>query len=292
MSINPTSERWPAAVSGYRDVNGLDMYYEIHGRGRPLVLLHGAMGTIESCFEKLLPGLAATRTVVAVELQGHGRTVDIDRPLSYQQMADDTVALVRALDIEVADFVGYSMGGAVALQIAMRHPAVVRRLVDAGGSWYHSLGLYSEVIEAFESGPPDLSGSVWHQAYVRVARDPGAWPTLVAKVNELDRQFRGWTDDEVRAVRTPTMLIIGDADIVRPEHTVAMFRLLGGGVVGDLIDAPPSQLAILPGTSHVGLLERVEWLQSMIISFLDDPNTSGRQQGADSPWGPPAGRRR
>jgi pimeloyl-ACP methyl ester carboxylesterase len=276
MSINPTSEPWPAAVSGYRDVNGLDMYYEIHGRGRPLVLLHGAMGTIESCFEKLLPGLAGTRTVVAVELQGHGRTADIDRPLSYQQMADDTVALVRALDIEVADFVGYSMGGAVALQIAMRHPAVVRRLVDAGGSWYRSLGLYSEVIEAFESGPPDLSGSVWHQAYVRVARDPGAWPTLVAKVNELDRQFRGWTDDEVREVRTPTMLIIGDADIVRPEHTVAMFRLLGGGVAGDLIDAPPSQLAILPGTSHVGLLERVEWLQSMIISFLDDPNSSGR----------------
>jgi pimeloyl-ACP methyl ester carboxylesterase len=276
VSIDPISELGPAAVCGYRHVNGLEMYYEIRGTGQPLVLLHGAMGTIESCFEKLLPRLAAARTVVAVELQGHGRTADIDRPLSYQQMADDTVALARALDIQVADFVGYSMGGAVALQIAMRHPEVVRRLVDAGGSSYHSRGLYPEVIDAFETGPPDLSGSVWHQAYVRVAPDPGAWSTLLAKVNELDRQFPGWTDEEVRAVRTPTMLIIGDADIVRPEHTVAMFRLLGGGVVGDLIDAPRSQLAILPGTSHVGLLERVEWLRSMIISFLDDPNPSGR----------------
>jgi pimeloyl-ACP methyl ester carboxylesterase len=276
MSTNPISERRPAAVSGYGHVNGLDMYYEIHGAGPPLVLLHGAMGTIESCFEKLLPRLAVTRTVVAVELQGHGHTADIDRPLSYQQMADDTVALVRTLDIEVADFVGYSMGGAVALQIAMRYPEVVRRLVDACGSSYDSRGLYSEVIDAFETGPPDLSGSVWQQAYAKVAPDPGAWPTLVAKVNELDRQFPGWTDDEVRGVRTPTMLIIGDADIVRPEHTVAMFRLLGGGGVGDLIDAPPSQLAILPGTSHVGLLERVEWLQSMIIPFLDDPTSSIR----------------
>jgi pimeloyl-ACP methyl ester carboxylesterase len=276
MSTNPISERRPAAVSGYGHVNGLDMYYEIHGAGPPLVLLHGAMGTIESCFERLLPRLAVTRTVVAVELQGHGHTADIDRPLSYQQMADDTVALVRTLDIEVADFVGYSMGGAVALQIAMRHPEVVRRLVDAGGSSYDSRGLYPEVIDAFETGPPDLSGSVWQQAYAKVAPDPGAWPTLVAKVNELDRQFPGWTDDQVRAVRTPTMLIIGDADIVRPEHTVAMFRLLGGGGVGDLIDAPPSQLAILPGTSHVGLLERVEWLQSMIIPFLDDPTSSCR----------------
>jgi pimeloyl-ACP methyl ester carboxylesterase len=276
MSATPSSERRPAVVSGYRPVNGLDMYYEIHGAGRPLVLLHGAMGTIESCFEKLLPRLAATRKVIALELQGHGHTADIDRSLSYSQMADDTVALLRSLDIEVADFVGYSMGGAVALQVSMRYPDVVRRLVDAGGTAYDSRGLYPEVSDAFDAGPPDLSGSVWQQAYAKVAPDPGAWPTLVAKVNELDRQFTGWTDDEVRAVSPPTLLIIGDADIVRPEHTVAMFRLLGGGIVGDLVDAPPSQLAILPGTSHIGLLERVEWLESMIISFLDDPNFDGR----------------
>jgi pimeloyl-ACP methyl ester carboxylesterase len=206
---------------------------------------------------------------VALELRGHGHTADIDRPLTYPQMAQDTVAVVRALGVEVADFVGYSMGGAVALQIAMRHPDVVRRLVHAGGACYDVSGLYPEVAGAFEAGPPDLSGSVWQRAYARVAPDPDAWPALVAKVNELDRRFTGWPADDVRAVRAPTLLVVGDADIVRPEHTAEMFRLLGGGGPGDLGDLPPSQLAVLPGTSHVGLLERTAWLASMILPFLD-----------------------
>ena len=256
----------------YVPVNGLDMYYEVHGAGLPLVLLHGAMGTIESCFGALLPTLTETRRVVAVELQGHGHTADVDRPLSYEQMADDTAALLRALDIEVTDFVGYSMGGAVALEIAMRHPELVRRLVYAGGTCYDPQGLYPELLATFESPPLDeLAGSIWHRAYVTVAPDPGAWPALVTKVNELDRAFAGWPAEAIRAVKAPALLIIGDSDIVRPEHTVHMFRLLGGGVVADLVGLPTSQLAILPGTSHVGLLDRVGWLRSMILSFLDPP---------------------
>jgi pimeloyl-ACP methyl ester carboxylesterase len=252
-------------------VNGLDMYYEIHGEGPPLVLLHGAMGTIGSSFANLLPGLAAARQVIAFELQGHGHTADIDRPLSYGQMADDTAALLRALGIQKADLVGYSNGGAVSLQMAMRYPGMVRRLVFAGGASYSPDGYYPELLAQAGSAPDDLVGSVWHQAYVQVAPHPDAWPTLVAKLVELDRTFAGWPPEEVQAVKTPTLLIIGDSDIVRPEHTVKMFRLLGGGVIGDIAGLPASQLAVLPGTTHEGVLSRVGWLNSMILEFLGSP---------------------
>jgi pimeloyl-ACP methyl ester carboxylesterase len=263
--------RQPDARRGYVPVNGLDMYYEIHGSGSPLALFHGAMGTIDSCFADLLPALAATRQVVAVELQGHGHTADVDRPLSYRQMAADAAVFLDALGVGIADLVGYSMGGAVALELAMQHPGVARRLVFAGGTSYRADGLYPEMLAEQEPAADDLTGSVWHKAYLRVAPDPSRWPVLVAKNRELDRTFAGWADEDIRAVTAPALLIIGDSDIVRPEHTVKMFRLLGGGVVGDLAGLPASQLAILPGTTHVGLLDRVDWLQSMILEFLGSP---------------------
>jgi pimeloyl-ACP methyl ester carboxylesterase len=263
--------RRPGTTSGYVAVNGLDMYYEIHGDGSPLALLHGAMGTIDSCFADLLPALAGTRQVIAIELQGHGHTADVDRPLSYQQMAADAAALLEALGIELADLVGYSMGGAVALQMAMQHPRRARRVVFAGGTSYRRDGLYPEMLGEPESAADDLTDSAWHQAYVRVAPDPGRWPVLIAKNSELDRTFAGWPDEDIQAMTTPMLLIIGDSDIVRPEHTMKMFRLLGGGVIGDLAGLPASQLAVLPGTSHVGLLDRVDWLQSMILEFLGTP---------------------
>jgi pimeloyl-ACP methyl ester carboxylesterase len=263
--------RRPGATSGYMPVNGLDMYYEIHGAGSPLALLHGAMGTIDSCFARLLPALAATRQVIAVELQGHGHTADVDRPLSYRQMAADVAALLEALGLETVDLVGYSLGGGVALELAMQHPGMVRRAVFAGGTSYRRDGLYPEMLAEPESAADDLTGSVWHEAYLQVAPDPSRWPVLVAKNSELDRTFAGWPDEDIHAMTTPMLLIIGDSDIVRPEHTMTMFRLLGGGVVGDLAGLPASQLAVLPGTSHVGLLDRVDWLQSMILGFLGTP---------------------
>src|SRR5215469_11329947 len=243
-TTNPA--RRPGVTSGYVPVNGLDMYYEIHGDGSPLALLHGAMGTIDSCFANLLPALAAARQVVAIELQGHGHTADADRPLSYRQMADDTAVLLDALGIGTADLVGYSLGGAVALELAMRHPALVRRVVFAGGTSYRRDGLYPEMLEEPESAADDLTGSVWHKAYLRVAPHPGRWPDLVAKNFELDRTFAGWSDEDIQALAAPVLLIIGDSDIVRPEHTMKMFRLLGGGVVGDIAGLPASQLAVLP----------------------------------------------
>jgi pimeloyl-ACP methyl ester carboxylesterase len=270
--------RRPEVTSGYVPVNGLDMYYELRGEGAPLVLLHGAMGTIESCFARLLPGLAATRKVIAAEFQGHGHTADIDRPLSIRQLAEDTAVLLRALEVERADLVGYSMGGGVALQLAMDRPGCVRRLVFAGGACYRPDGFYPELFEAAGS-PADLDGSLWHRAYAKVAPHPEAWPGLVAKVAEQDRAFTGWPAEQIRGVAAPTLLIIGDSDVVRPEHTVEMFRLLGGGVAGDLAGLPDSQLAILPGTSHEGILQRADWLRSMILAFLDGTPTPVAGQG-------------
>jgi pimeloyl-ACP methyl ester carboxylesterase len=258
----------PGPRSGTVPVNGLDVYYELHGEGDPLVLLHGAMGTIESCFAALLPILAASRTVVAVELQGHGHTPDVDRPLSYAQLADDVAGLMRTLGVAPADVVGYSLGGAVALQLAMTQPSLTRRIVFAGGASYRRDGLHPDMLEDLGADIPDLTGTRWHDAYVRVAPDPGRWTALVAKNVELDRSFEGWTADQVRAVQAPTLLVIGDADIVRPEHTVEMFRLLGGGVNGDLVGLSRSRLAVLPGTTHTGVVDRADWLGSMILDFL------------------------
>ena len=153
-----------------------------------------------------------------VELQGHGHTADVDRPLSYRQLAADATALLEALGIETVDLVGYSLGGAVAMQLAMQHPGMARRVVFAGGTSYRRDGLYPEMLAETEAAADDLTGSVWHQAYVRVAPDPGRWPDLVAKNGELDRTFAGWADEDMQAMTTPMLLIIGDSDIVRPSQ--------------------------------------------------------------------------
>jgi pimeloyl-ACP methyl ester carboxylesterase len=260
---------------GFASVNGLKMYYEIHGTGRPLVLLHGALMTIEQLGD-VLSSLAKTRQVIAIEQQAHGRTADIDRPFSYEQMADDTTALLQQLGIEEADIFGYSMGGGLALQIAMEHPELVRKLVVAAAA-YRNDGIYPEVLEGIENlKPEDFAGSPWQEAYASVAPDPEGWPALLAKVQELDRQFQGWSPDAIRSIKAPTLIIIGDADIVRPEHAVEMFRLLGGGVPGDLGGGlPRSQLAVLPGTTHITLVDRPDWLTSMITGFLDAPMPDG-----------------
>jgi|ERR671918_342064 pimeloyl-ACP methyl ester carboxylesterase len=256
--------------TGYASVNGLEMYYEIDGSGPPLVLLHGALMTIEN-FAELVPSLAKTRQVIAVEQQAHGRTADVDRPFSYEQMADDTAALLGQLGIEEADVFGYSMGGGIALELAMRHPASVRKLVVAAAA-YSNDGVYPDVLEGIEKlKPEDLAGSRWQEGYVEVAPDPENWPTLLAKVKELDRTFEGWSPEAISSIEAPTLIIIGDADIVRPEHAVEMLRLLGGGVPGDLAGLPRSQLAVLPGTTHVTLVDRADWLTSMITAFLDAP---------------------
>ncbi|MBA3426450.1 MAG: alpha/beta hydrolase [Rubrobacter sp.] len=254
----------------YAAVNGLDMYYEIHGTRQPLVVLHGAymstglMGEIVSSFAEM-------RQVIAVDLQGHGRTADVDRPLSYEHMADDVAALLRHLEIEKADVFGYSMGGGVAIQVAIRHPEVVRKLVAASAT-FNSGGAHPEMFEMIETITPELfEGSPWKEDYDRVAPNPGDFPRLVEKLKHLDLTPQDWPPESIRGIPAPTMVVIGDSDATRPEHAVEMFRLLGGGVMGDLAGLPRARLAVLPGTSHLGMLERTDWLLPMIVEFLDAP---------------------
>lgn len=263
----------------YAFVNGLKMYYEVRGpqRGVPIVFLHGAFSNIESDFGKLLPTIAKTRQVITLEQQGHGRTADIDRPLTYEQMADDVAELLRQLRITKADFVGYSMGGGVAMYVAVRHPELVRKLVYAGGASYDPDGFYPEVLEGEKKMTPDaFVGTSWLKTYMRIAPNKGDWPKLVEKIKVLDLNWRGLSEDQVRSIKVPVMLIVGDADVVRPEHVVNMFRLLGGGVPGDLVGLPRSRLAVLPGTTHVTLITRTNWLLSMIQEFLDAPVSGGK----------------
>jgi pimeloyl-ACP methyl ester carboxylesterase len=266
--------------TGYLPVNGLQMYYEIHGIGQPLVLLHGAFSAIGTSFGQVLPGLAQGRQVVAVELQGHGRTADVDRPMTLEGMADDVAAAIDQLGIEPADIFGYSVGAAVALQLVIRHPDAVRKLVLASVT-YTLDGVHPGLMEGLgEMAPEMMHGSPWHEEYVRIAPRPEDFPTLFAKKTQMDQQIKDLPDEAIRAITAPTLLIIGDSDLVRPEHAVEMFRLLGGGVFGDTpAGLPDSQLAILPGTSHVSLVNRSELVVPIITSFLDAPMPTPQPSG-------------
>jgi pimeloyl-ACP methyl ester carboxylesterase len=260
------------AAGSYASVNGLHMYYEIHGTGKPLVLLHGAMSAIGTSFGKLLPALAKTRQVIAVEQQAHGRTADINRPLTIEQMADDTTALLRHIGIENADLFGYSMGAGIALEIAIRHPKLVRKLVVASVT-YNTGGFHPGLIDGLANMKPEyMAGTSWQVEYAQIAPKPGDFATMVAKVTDLNMHIPDWSAEDVKSIQAPTLLIIGDSDIVRPEHAVEMFRLLGGGVPGDTpAGLPKSRLAILPGTSHVTLVQQADLLLSIIPAFLDAP---------------------
>jgi pimeloyl-ACP methyl ester carboxylesterase len=261
-----------APRSGYAPVNNLQMYYEIHGEQQPeqvpLLVLHGSFMTVELMGE-IVPLLAQSRQVIAVEMQGHGHTADIDRPMTHAAMADDVAGLLRHLGLASADVYGYSLGGIVALQVAIRHPQLVRKLVVVSAT-YTRAGSYPEVASGISQIRPEMfDGSPWRAAYDRVAPDPAGFATLVQKVVALASTPMDWPAESVKAIPAPTLLIVGDSDGIRPEHATDFFRLRGGGVFGDYARLPASQLAILPGTTHVGLLQRADWIAPMVAAFLD-----------------------
>jgi len=268
-----TSRSTRRGVGGrYAMVNGLKMYYEVRGpaSGVPLVLMHGAFSNIETDFAKMLPALSKTRKIIAIEQQGHGHTPDTDSALTYEQMADNTAELLRQLRVTRADFLGYSMGGATGMYVAVRHPELVRKLIFVGGASYKPDGFYSQLLEGEKKmTAEDLAGTPWQKAYARMAPNPHDWPKLVEKIKQLDLTWRGLRDDDLRSIKAPTLLIVGDADVVKPEHVVQMLRLLGGGVPGDIVGLPRSQLAVLPGTTHVTIIGKTDWLLSMITPFLN-----------------------
>jgi pimeloyl-ACP methyl ester carboxylesterase len=268
----PTPSTTPQ--TGYAPVNGLQMYYEVHGRGAPLVLLHGAFGAID-LWGPILTTLAENHRVVAVEFQGHGHTADVDRPFSIEQWADDVAALMDHLAIAQADVVGYSMGGMTGLQLAIRHPGLVRKLVPVSAN-SRTDGYYPELLVGLAMMTPDIfAGTPQEAAYLRHAPNPGDFPALVEKHKAFDAAGFAWPDEDVAAIAAPTLLVYADSDIVRPEHAVELFRLLGGGVPGGLTPDPPpsSQLAFLPGTNHATIVlePATETLLAMIEAFLAAP---------------------
>src|SRR5215211_1139492 len=236
------------------------MYYEIHGAGRPLILLHGGVGAIE-VFGEVLPLLAEGRQVIAVDLQAHGRTADIDRPLSFELMADDIAALIRYLEIEKADLMGYSLGGGVALQAAIWHPEVMRKLVVVSTPFRRD-GWYPEILAGMGQMGPEAAEPMKQTD----------WPVLLTKLGRLLGQDYDWSKD-VAAMEAPAMIVVGDADSVRTAHALEFFELLGGGKADGGWDGSGmsnARLAILPATTHYDI-SFSPTLASTVTPFLDAP---------------------
>ena len=249
----------------YAQANGMNLYYERHGKGSPLILLHGGLGTIDEIFGRLLPSLAARREVIAVELQGHGHTPDTARPMTYEAMADDIAALIAELGLGRADVAGYSVGGGVALQLSLRHPGRVGKLVVISAP-HATDGWFPEVLAG--TGAMDaeaMKQSNWYRAYLKAAPRPEDWPTLVGKVSRLMASRYDWSDAIARNLKAPILQIVGDADSVRPAHALQLFELVGGGRAdGFAVGRGASRLFIIPNTNHLEILDRAALAPAML----------------------------
>ena len=258
--------------TGYAPVNGLQMFYEIHGSGgTPLLLLHGGLFNIDLQFGGLIPGLAATRQVIATAFQGHGRTGDFDRPLTSANLASDVMGLLGHLDIAQADVFGFSVGGAVALHLAIKHPQLVRKLIVSSVS-FHPDGDRPEDSEAVEALTVDaIAGTPMEQDYRAKSPNPDKLQALLDKLGQFDAGFTGWADADIQGIAAPTLLTVGDCDAVRLDHMVRFLQLRGGDVDGDFVGVPASQLAVFPGTTHFFGLAKTELVLGAVLSFLDGP---------------------
>ena len=263
------------ATTGYAPVNGLKIYYEIHGKGDAVVLLHGSFMTITNNWAAMIPQLSKSRQVIAVEMQGHGRTADIDRDFSYENLADDIAALLDELNIKQADLLGYSLGGGVAMLAAIRHPERVRKVVSISAAFRHD-GLVKEAIEAFPRLEPGMfKGSPIETEYKKLSPTPDAFDRFVERVVQMAIKPFDFGADKLKATKAPILFIHGDADGVRLEHISEMFRLKGGEIHGDLRPRSESRLAILPNTTHVTLMERLDVIVPIVNDFLDaQPQTN------------------
>jgi pimeloyl-ACP methyl ester carboxylesterase len=223
------------SISGYVSVNGLDMYYEIYGEGKPLVLLHGGGSTIYTSFGRIIPELSKHRKIIGVELQAHGHTNDRDSDLSFEQDADDVAALMKSLNIAKADFFGFSNGGNTTMQIAIRHPELVDKIIVAS-SFYKRSGVYPWFWDFMNAAKIEDMPQVYKNTYLKVAPDSAKLQVMHDKCVKRMVDFRDLTDEQIKSIKAPALIVIGDAEMIRPEHAVEMYRLI-----------PNSQLAILPG---------------------------------------------
>ena len=242
----------------YAPVNGLQLYYETHGSGRPLVLLHGGLMTVDLNFEPILEPLAAHRQVIAVELQGHGHTADTDRPMTIEAFAGDVVGLLDHLGIAQTDLFGFSLGGLVACAVALDQPSRVAKIIVASSDPHRPPGRVSPPLSE-DRMPTPADFQAIRDAYEAVAPNPAHFEEFALRTSTMVvNEFAGWTD-ELRSLSTPTLLVFGDRDFTPLHHVVEMFELL-----------PDAQLAVLPGTTHMGVTRRTEELLALITRFLDE----------------------
>ena len=257
-------------------INGLNLYYEVHGElgPTPLLLIPGAFMSTDA-MPAWVSAFATSRPVIVYDQQGHGRTPDTSRGMSYEQFADDAAELLRALQVERADVMGYSQGGGVALQLALRHPSLVGKLVSMSAT-YRQDGWYPAALAVIEGlNSTMFAGTTVETAFRQHTPDPAAFAAYVEKMRVLNYEDQQMTDAEVSSIAAPTMVIIGDADGVTPEHAVSMFKLRGGGdlqaaATGMLPESPPARLVILPAMSHIGISAESAVLAPMVTAFLDD----------------------
>ncbi len=252
-----TSER-----SGFADVNGLHMYYELHGQGTPLVLLHGGMLTIDLNFAGLIPSLSGSHLVVGVEMQGHGRTGNTERRITPAALAEDIVGLLDHLDIDRAHVLGHSMGAAVALELAVTHPTRVRSIVPISAS-VRPEGMHEDLTDPAKMAtstrlPTPQDFTDFREAYVRLSPHPEQFDAFLGTLSSSNADLRGWSDEQLAGITAPTLLIIGDHDFVTIEHAALMKQLI-----------PGSRLAVLPNTTHMDATRRTDLLLPMLADFLD-----------------------
>ncbi|MFY9919872.1 MAG: alpha/beta hydrolase [Mycobacterium sp.] len=263
---------------GHLPINGLNLYYEVYGQlggsKPPLLLIPGAFMATGS-MTVWAEAFARERAVIMFDQQGHGRTPDTSREMSYEQFAEDAAALLRALEVERADVMGYSQGGGVALQLAIRQPSLVGKLVSMSAT-FRKDGWYPAVPEGIESLSAEaFSGTPVEKAFKEHTPDPAAYDAYLEKMKRLNADDQNISDEQMRSISAKTMVIIGDADGVKPEHALAMFKLRGGGdeeaaAAGVLQDVPAARLVVLPAMSHVGISGESKVLVPMVSAFLDD----------------------
>jgi len=257
------------------EVNGMQMYYEVSGEGEPIVVLHGGHMNIDT-MGGIIPKLAENHRVYALEFQGHGRTEDIDRPITYENLADDVAAFMEAVGLGKADVFGYSMGAAAGLQLAIRHPEKVDQLVAASVA-YDIEGMHPDYKAFIPQMSPEMFAP-FEAEWRKLAPNPDGFDAFIDKMIQLEHEPLQW-EAQVKALKAPVLIITGDADVTSLEHSVALFRLLGGGVMGDMgKPLAASRLAVLPATSHTAIIGQVEVLSAFTEQFLKGETPKGMFQ--------------
>jgi pimeloyl-ACP methyl ester carboxylesterase len=252
----------PSFISGYSPVHGINMYYEIHGTGKPLVLIHGGGSTIQTTFGRILPVLAGKRQVIAVELQAHGHTEDRNTPLSFEQDADDVALLLKNLNISKTDFLGFSNGGNTAMQIAIRHPEIVNKLIIAS-SFYKRNGIIPQLFDGLKKATLNDMPAQLKKAYLQDVPDTAGLKKMFEKDKARMVSFKDWSDKDIKSITAPALLILGDADMILPEHAVAMSHLI-----------PKCRLAIIPGghgkyLGEITTLTDGKWTQDYVTPLIE-----------------------